>query len=1136
MHEVRSTGAGVKEESYYGALETLLNAVGTALKPRVRCIGQLANQGAGEPDFGLFTQEQFQKGAAEPLPGQKPARGVIEGKGLDEAVTFTANSEQVLRYLQRYGLVLVTNYRDFLLIGIVEGRPTMLESYTLADSAATFWSMAVHPRKAASEHGEAFFEFLQRVMLFNAPLSAPKDVAWFLASYAREARARVAQANVPALDMVRKTLEDALGLSFKDEKGQHFFQSTLVQTLFYGLFAAWVLWQQRGERGRFDWRSAGWELHVPMIQSLYEQLSQPQRLRPLGLEEILSRAAALLNRINPEEFFAQFKQEHAVQYFYEPFLQAFDPELRKELGVWYTPPEIVEYMVARVDTVLREELGIADGLANPDVYILDPCCGTGAFLVEVLRRIRRTLDMENRALGALVDLKVKDAAMHRIFGFEILPAPFVIAHLQLGLLLHTLGGGLSDTNERVGVYLTNALTGWESPTGEAKQRLDQLTMFSPEIRQEVDAAAQVKQGGKILVIIGNPPYNGFAGVAMAEERDLTNAYRSTTRAPKPQGQGLNDLYIRFYRMAERQIVEKAQRGVVCFISNYSWLDGLSFTGMREHYLEEFDHIWIDCLNGDKFKTGKTTPAGKPDPSVFSTEQNHEGIQIGTTIGLLVRSGLSTVDSTVRFRHLWGRGKREELLKSLEATPYADLYEEITPPCALGLPFTPAQVTSSYLLWPLLPELFPEMSPGVNTSRDIDLVEIDLDRLRRRIELYFEPLRADEDVRIVAPYLMSPSARFDPIATRRQLLLLGIGSGFFVRYCYRPFDLRYLYWHPGMKLLDEKREDLFRAFQQENLFMTSRQKAERQYEGSSFYFTRALADRHLTRPGCACFPLFSMKVEGQANLFEDKIRETASGRHANLSDNARAYLAGVGVSDPDASYANIDLLWMHALAVGHTPAYLKENSSALWQDWPRIPLPANLPLLHKSTALGRQVASLLDPEQPVTGIDTGQLRPELWGIGLPIRADGGSLRVDDLALTACWGYAGQGGVTMPGPGKVAEREYTTEERAALLAACESHTLSETEIFACLGETTFDIYLNDIVYWRNVPANVWAYTLGGYQVMKKWLSYREEPLLGRALTQDEVIYVANIARRISALLLLGPALDRVYQQVKMDTYMP
>src|SRR5438105_7131175 len=123
---------------------------------------------------------------------------------------------------------------------------------------------------------------------------------------------------------------------------------------------------------------------------------------------------------------------------------------------------------------------------------------------------------------------------------------------------------------------------------------------------------------------------------MDEEHDLTNAYRTTKRAPAPQGQGLNDLYVRFFRMAERRIVERTGQGVVCFISNYSWLDGLSHTGMRERYLEAFDKIWIDNLNGDKYRTGKLTPDGEPDPSVFSTETNREGIQVGTAISLLVR--------------------------------------------------------------------------------------------------------------------------------------------------------------------------------------------------------------------------------------------------------------------------------------------------------------------------------------------------------------------------------------------------------------------------------------------------------------------------------------------------------------------
>src|SRR5258708_28804667 len=172
-------------------------------------------------------------------------------------------------------------------------------------------------------------------------------------------------------------------MSFDGAKGDHLFRSTLVQTLFYGVFSAWVT-HAEGGGGEFNWNGAEWWLHVPMVRALFEKIATPARLRPLGLIEVLDWAASALNRIDRPAFFARFDDARAVQYFYEPFLEAFDPELRRQLGVWYTPTEIVRYMVARVDRVLREELGVPDGLADPRVYILDPCCGTGAYLVDVL--------------------------------------------------------------------------------------------------------------------------------------------------------------------------------------------------------------------------------------------------------------------------------------------------------------------------------------------------------------------------------------------------------------------------------------------------------------------------------------------------------------------------------------------------------------------------------------------------------------------------------------------------------------------------------------------------------------------------------------------------------------------------------
>lgn len=330
----------------------------------------------------------------------------------------------------------------------------------------------------------------------------------------------MARAEVDALANIKTMLEEALGLKFEGEKGDHFFRSTLVQTLFYGIFSAWVLWSKerkiapngttaahasrstghlaepavtyrtpmkRGPVSAFDWRLTQYYLRVPVLRKLFHEIADPGMLEALKLSEVLEWSAAALNRVQSSEFFSKFEEEHAVQYFYEPFLEAFDPELRKELGVWYTPREIVEYMVARVDTVLRTELDIADGLADPRVYVLDPCCGTGTYLVEVLKRIHQTL--QEKGNNALVSDELKNAAMHRVFGFEILPAPFVVSHLQIGLLLQRLDAALTEKGtERVGVYLTNSLTGWEPPRGPKKQ-----IAIWPEMEDERKSADGIKQ-------------------------------------------------------------------------------------------------------------------------------------------------------------------------------------------------------------------------------------------------------------------------------------------------------------------------------------------------------------------------------------------------------------------------------------------------------------------------------------------------------------------------------------------------------------------------------------------------------------------------------------------------------------------
>ena len=1025
LRRVRASGGATGERSYYPALINLLNAVGAALRPKVFCVSEMAQQGAGHPDMGLYAAKQVQKG--QPKQGQTPEGGVVEVKAANDDAWLTAESGQVSRYWERYRLVLVTNTRDFVLLGEdPEGRPAKLETFRLADSPADFETKLQHPHAFARNAGTALGEYLSRALSHRASLAEPRDLAWLLASYARDGLGRVeAAGDAASLNAVRAALEEALGVRFEGDRGAAFFRSTLVQTLFYGVFSAWVLYMRSGRAGRitantaanhgFDWRTAVWHLRAPVLRALFQQLSDPGRLQPLGLVEVLDWTASALDRVDREMFFAKFNEGEAVPYFYEPFLQAFDPDLRKQLGVWYTPTEVVRYMVARVDHALKEDLGIPEGLAADNVYVLDPCCGTGAYLAETLKRIAANL--ESAGAGALAGAKVKQAATQRVFGFEIMPAPFVVAHLQVGLTMQALDAPLSeDGDERAGVFLTNALTGWEP-------RVQKPLPF-PELEEERDRAERVKQDTPVLVILGNPPYNGFAGMAVDEERELSEAYRTTKRVRRPEGQGLNDLYVRFFRMAERRIAERTGRGVVCFISNYSWLDGLSFTGMRERYLEAFDAIRIDCLNGDKYKTGKTTPDGQPDPSIFSTQGNPVGIQVGTAIATLVRKAEHTPAETVGFRHLWGQSKPEELIETSE-TESETLYDSIAPVLPLGLPFAAMAVNGDWQDWPALPDLFPTSFPGVKTSRDSFLTDIDFNRLNKRVTDYFDPDLDHEEITHRYPSVMRPAARFNPRVVRDSLLKRDEPddrSGI-ARYAYRPFDNRWLYWEAETKLLDEKRADYRPHVFDGNLWLSSAQHLRMGAREPQACFTQHIGSLHLIERGANMFPAW-LRDEG-LDLDGDGLQ-----RRPNLSAAAQGYLERLGLGVED--------LFHHVLAVLHDPAYREANAGALRMEWPRIPLPGwpdggelvAAEELAASAERGRELARLLDPETPAPGVTVAPLRPDIASIAVPATTDGRNMTGDDFSVTAGWGHFGTGDAVMPGQGRAEERPYTAGERAAL----------------------------------------------------------------------------------------------------------
>ncbi len=1093
---VRRTGAGTRETSFYPALRDAFDAVGDGLKPKVFALHHTRGGAAGIPDFGFF--ERRKRGTPPPdwQAGIMPERGVAEVKGLGQRIDALVADEQVARYRARYGLVLATNLRQFRLL---DGAGAVLERFDLAADEAGFWALAHGSRTDTLR--TRFADFLQRCLLTRAPLAKPADLAFFLASYARDALAALTdRADLPALRALRENLEKGLGIAFDQRDGEHLFRSTLVQTLFYGLFSAWVAHVQEKPGEAFAWRQADWSLHVPVMQLLFQQVASPQALQPLGIAPLLDAAQAALARIDRAAFFTAFEDASAIQHFYEPFLEFFDPALRKQLGVWYTPPEIVRYMVERVDRVLRSELGVADGLADESVWVLDPCCGTGSYLVEVLRRIRETLAA--RGLGDLLGEALRRAATTRVVGFEIMPAPFVIAHWQVGEALRAVQAPLRG-GERAAVYLTNALTGWDPA-----EKTGSLEGAFAALAQEREEARAVKQARPILVVIGNPPYNAFAGTSPESEGGLVEPYKTGLNTIWGVRKfNLDDLYVRFFRIAERRIAEITGRGIVSFITNYSWLSSASFVVMRQSILRTFDRAWIENLHGDR-KITEYGPDGKTSETIFAVDGFSAGIKQGVAIATLVkaenrpriflfRDDINASSSGTR---------RAQLLSALgsEGMVFDAAYVGLSPNSANRFSLRPGAAGEDYTAWAPLADLSVSAAwSGLLEKRKGALISHDKAELEARISRYADAAVPFAILGSTRTGPVDDAARFDASAARERLLAAGgTKAGSIRRIALLPFDTRWCFYSDIRPLWNEPRPEVGAQQAAGARFLIVRGGFRRNPVGFPSLTVTALPGDYLLDPNCHPLPDALYPIDA------GHLAPASGPPRPNLSPAALAWTTSLGLP-PDADTSR--LVWHHALAVTYSPAYLAENAEGIRQGWPRIPLPDDAALLRTSAALGARLALLLDSDTPVPGVTEGRIAPALASIAVPSTRDGAAR---DWHLTG-WGHRTDKGVTMPGRGQSTARPYAAGEDAAEAEA------------TLLGATTLDVHMNGASYWRNVPEKVWETHIGGYQVIKKWLSYRDRSILDRALSAEEVAHVPSVARRLAAILLMGPALDASFR---------
>lgn len=1107
MREIKATRMATAETSYYTPLENLLNGVGASLSPRIVVTSQLSTRSPAAsprtastralPDFGFFAEEN------------QDLRGLVEAKGTAEEVPAIAVRPQVATYLRVVPSVLVTNFRSFLLVMRADnGTVAMGPSYTIGDTEDVFWDTPIESLVAAHESG--LHDFLSDILGRSLPISNAEELANVLARYATEARKLLARQPNLALDPLRVAMTQALGINFSGPHGEEFFRSSLIQTIFYGLFSAWTLWVEEGARegGRFDWSDASAYLSVPVVGALFEAVATNRRLRDFNLAEPVRWAEDALNRVQRDTFFANFEQQSAIQYFYEPFLEAYDPLLREQLGVWYTPPDIVRYQVQRVDHLLCDELGIADGLADENVVLLDPCTGTSSYIAEAARLIyQRNLEDE----PALAAAKTKRAITTRLYGFEIMPAPFVIAHLQMGRLAASLGSSFGP-NERARIYLTNALTGWGEESIPRQQAF-------PELADEREAADNVKRQEPILVIIGNPPYYRYATMAVREEADLLAPYKDGLyRRFRVRKSTLDDLYIRFYRLAEWRIAERgARRGIVSFISNWSWLAGSSFPVMRERLIRRFDTISIDNLGGGV--RGRDRREEQDDENFFTTATN-PGIKLNVAISFLVSKGTDKrgdFEADVRYRRLWGTAdeKRAALLQSTHdndsRAPYRRLHTSFEKKWVLR----PAGEAGVYDTWTSLGQLMPKRETGVNENRGGSLISIDRQPLEELRQAYTDTTKSDAEFTHIsarAGRLMSRYASYAASAARTALNRPEqLEKPRIVRFATRAFDDRWLLWG-GDRLLNRKRPDFLSLVDADdvdaakrNVFLVACENARVVYDLPGV--TSYLGDMHYQDPWAQFFPLRNV----QSSLLFGKTTRP------NLKLEVLTALCeawGVTPSDPNGDATADELMigesvFYHVLATMHTPSYRSVNEEALTSNWARIPIPLDREVLLASVALGRRIAELLRTDMQPSGVLRGDVPPAIRLTARPRRIDDGAqLRdPDDLNVTANYN----------GAGHVKTRALTIEERAAIEAN------EETE------DTTSDIYWNQDAYWANVPPDVWEYQIGGFPVLRKWLGDRKQDKLGRPLKLTEVQQFSQIARRIGTLLRLGSDLDDCHDRV-------
>lgn len=743
---------------------------------------------------------------------------------------------------------------------------------------------------------------------------------------------------LPSLQLVSENQKD---YSFSD---------IYAQTIAYSLFTARVFGYVRDrESGRkevlFDRQSAWQQLPEtnPFLRKLFQDVSE-RSPEELG-DELIGAIAdifAILRAAKMDVILQDFRQkqnrEDIVIRFYEDFLAAYKPEMRERRGVYYTPEPVVSYMVRSVDVLLKEKFDKPLGLADPEVMILDPACGTGTFLLWICQLIHDRFHNEREAMIARVgDISwseyVSEHLLTRIFGFELLMAPYAIAHLKLSLFLKETGYKF-NTNKRLELYLQNPLE------KKDRENYEQLPIPGMEnlIAREAWDGERIRDREPVKLVIGNPPYsydsenNGEWITSLIRDYYQVDGKALGERNPK----GLRDDYVKFFRFAQWKIQNVGQ-GILAFISNHSYLDNPTFRGMRQSLQKDFDDIYTLDLHGNTTKK-EVNPDGSSDKNVFDIQQ-------GVAIGALLKQGRAAASKSVFHADLWGT--RESKYKYLSTYDVDSTnWQKVTSqfPNYFLIP-QDLSVLSEYEQGWKINEAMPINSVGLYTARDHLAIHWNQNDLQKTLQDFID--LPEESARLKYQ-LGADSQDWKVSLAQSDIRRSQLNQANFKKISYRPFDTRFIYYTGVSRgLICRPRTEIMRhALYPGNLSLCFIRRS-REQNTSNFFVAEGLLDKTIlsSADNTNVAPLY---------LYPETDVERAMGmtRRSNFS---QPFLKNI--TDRLGYTPTPEAIFYYIYAIFHSPTYRSRYAEFLKIDFPRVPLTHNDNLFRQLAIYGEQLVAL-----------------------------------------------------------------------------------------------------------------------------------------------------------------------------------